>query len=94
MDQSQSRSKPLEVKNRDWTGLSITKVDGIEFLSEVLKHWPVLPEGTEIAYILNLNKDKRWHEAMGNNKILQVDCFLKQEVRGWPGSILLSMTKL
>ena len=62
------------------------KVDGIEFLSEVPKRWPVPPEGTEIAYVLDLNKDKSWHEATGRNKILQVDRFLKQEVRrpdGW-----------
>lgn len=57
------------------------KVDEIEFLSEVPKHWPVPPEDTEMAYVLDLDKDKRWHDlAMGNKKIL-LDHSLKQEAQ-------------
>jgi hypothetical protein len=54
------------------------KVDSIEFLSEVPKRWPVPPEDTKVAYIINLSEDKKWKEA--TRKAKNLDHFLKQEV--------------
>lgn len=54
------------------------KVDSIENLSEVPKQWPVPPENITVAYVINLNEDKRWWE--GSSKEKAFDQFLKQEV--------------
>ena len=56
------------------------KVDSIENLSEVPKRWPVPPEHTTVAYIINLNDDKRWREGTTGSKEKAFDRFLKQEV--------------
>lgn len=54
------------------------KVDRVEHLSEVPKRWPVPPEDATIAYVIDLNKDKKWQEGTGKDKAF--DRFLKQEV--------------
>ena len=54
------------------------KVDSVEGLSEVPKWWPVPPEDTTVAYVIDLNEDKRWQEGTSKEKAL--DQFLKQEV--------------
>jgi hypothetical protein len=55
------------------------KVDGVEVLSEVPKRWPVPPEDTTVAYVINLNEDKRWRESKDKGH-KGFDPFLKQEV--------------
>jgi hypothetical protein len=60
------------------------KVDSVESLSEVPKRWPVPPEDTTVAYVINLSEDKRWQD--GTSKEKAFDRFLKQEVtslRSW-----------
>lgn len=54
------------------------KVDRVEYLSEVPKRWPVPPEDATVAYVVNLNEDRRWQEGTGKDKAF--DRFLKQEV--------------
>jgi hypothetical protein len=54
------------------------KVDRVEYLSEVPKQWPVPPEDATVAYVVNLNEDRRWQEGTGKDKAF--DQFLKQEV--------------
>ena len=54
------------------------KVDSVEGLTEVPKRWPVPPEDTTVAYVINLNEDKRWRD--GTSKEKAFDRFLKQEV--------------
>jgi hypothetical protein len=54
------------------------KVDSVESLSEVPKRWPVPPEDTSVAYVINLSEDKRWRD--GTSKEKAFDRFLKQEV--------------
>lgn len=53
------------------------KVDAIEPLSEVPKRWPIPPEGLNVAYVVDLNNDKRWKDS---EKKKGLDRFLKQEV--------------
>lgn len=53
------------------------KVDVIESLSEVPKRWPIPPIGSNVAYVIDLNNDKRWKEV---EKKKGLDRFLKQEV--------------
>jgi hypothetical protein len=53
------------------------KVDEIEHLSEVPKRWPIPPKGLNVAYVVDLNNDKRWKEL---DKKKGLDRFLKQEV--------------
>ena len=60
------------------------KVDSVESLSEVPKRWPVPPEDTTVAYVINLSEDKRWQDGTSREKAF--DQFLKQEVtslRSW-----------
>jgi hypothetical protein len=54
------------------------KVDSFEVLSEVPKRWPVPPEDTTVAYVINLSEDKKWRD--GTSKEKAFDRFLKQEV--------------
>ena len=54
------------------------KVDRVEHLSEVPKQWPVPPEDATVAYVIDLNEDKKWQE--GTSKNIAFDRFLKQEV--------------
>ena len=56
------------------------KVDLIENLLEVPTRWPIPLEGTNTAYIIDLNNDKKWQELDTNSKKKQLDCFIKQEV--------------
>ena len=53
------------------------KVDEIELLSEIPKRWPIPPKGLNVAYVVDLNNDKRWKEM---DKMKGLDRFLKQEV--------------
>ena len=54
------------------------RVDRVEHLSEVPKWWPVPPEDATVAYVIDLNEDKKWQEGTGKDKAF--DRFLKQEV--------------
>lgn len=56
------------------------KVDSIENLREVPSRWPIPPEGTSTAYVIDLNNDKKWQDLDTNNKKKGLDRFLKQEV--------------
>ena len=53
------------------------KVEEVMVLSEVPKRWPVPPKNTSVAYVINLDEEKRWREAAGKKNINR---FLKQEV--------------
>jgi hypothetical protein len=57
------------------------KVDSIKYLQEVPARWPIPPEGTNTAYIIDLNNDKKWQEMDTNSKKKQLDSFIKREVR-------------
>ena len=56
------------------------KVDSIESLQEVPLCWPIPPEGTNTAYVIDLKNDKKWQELDANGKKKQLDRFIKQEV--------------
>lgn len=57
------------------------KVDYIEKLTEVPARWPIPPDdGTNTAYIIDLNNDKKWRELDTNSKKKRLDRFVKQEV--------------
>ena len=56
------------------------KVDLIENLLEVPARWPIPPEGTNTAYVIDLNNDKKWQELDTNSKKKRLDHFTKQEV--------------
>jgi hypothetical protein len=56
------------------------KVDSIENLLEVPPCWPIPPEETNTAYVIDLNTDKKWQELDTNSKKKQLDRFIKQEV--------------
>lgn len=56
------------------------KVDLIENLLEVPACWPIPPEGTNTAYVIDLNNDKKWQELDINSKKKRLDRFIKQEV--------------
>jgi hypothetical protein len=58
------------------------KVDVIEKLTEVPARWPIPPDasGTNTAYVIDLNNDKKWQELDINSKNKKLDCFVKQEV--------------
>jgi hypothetical protein len=56
------------------------KVDSIENLQEVPARWPITPEGTNTAYVIDLNNDKKWQELDPNGKIKHLNRFIKQEV--------------
>lgn len=56
------------------------KVDLIENLLEVPARWPILPEGINTAYIIDLNNNKKWQKLDTNSKKKQLDRFIKQEV--------------
>ena len=57
------------------------KVDSIRNLSEVPARWPIPTlEGTNTAYVIDLNNDKKWQELDTNNKKKRLDRFVKQEV--------------
>ena len=53
------------------------KVDEIELLSEIPKRWLIPPKGLNVAYVVDLNNDKRWKEM---DKMKGLNRFLKQEV--------------
>jgi hypothetical protein len=57
------------------------KVDSIEKLTEVPARWPILPAGTNTAYVIDLNDDKKWQDLDVNSKKKKLDRFVKQEVR-------------
>ena len=44
------------------------KVDAIESLSEVPKRWPIPPKNLNVAYVVDLNNDKRWKEVPVDKK--------------------------
>ena len=67
------------------------KVDSIENLQEVPARWPISPEGTNTAYVFDLNNDKKWQELDPNSKKKYLDRFIKQEVRP---NIFMSLLKL
>jgi hypothetical protein len=57
------------------------KVDFIEKLTEVPARWPIPPDdGTNTAYVIDLNNDKKWRELDVNSKKKRLDRFVKQEV--------------
>ena len=56
------------------------KVDSIENIQEVPARWPIPPEGSNMAYVIDLNNDKKWQELDPNSKKKQLDRFIKQEV--------------
>ena len=56
------------------------KVDSIEHLHDVPARWPISPEGTNTAYVIDLNNDKIWQELDPNSKKKYLDRFIKQEV--------------
>ena len=70
------------VKGRDgrYIVTQKVKVDSIKNLQEVPVHWPIPPEGTNTAYIIDLNNDKKWQELDPNSKKKQLDRFIKKEV--------------
>ena len=72
---SQQRSKDSEGR---YIVTKKVKVDRVEHLSEVPKRWPVPPEDATVAYVIDLNEDKKWQE--GTSKNIAFDRFLKQEV--------------
>jgi hypothetical protein len=67
------------------------KVDSIKNLQEVPARWPISPEGTNTAYVFDLNNDKKWQELDPNSKKKNLDRFIKQEVRP---NIFMSLLKL
>lgn len=66
-------------KDRKFILTKKVKVDVIEPLPEVPKQWPIPPEGLNVAYVVDLNNDKRWKETVMDKK-RGLDHFLKQEV--------------
>jgi hypothetical protein len=56
------------------------KVDAIENLQEAPARWPITPEGTNTAYVIDLNNDKKWSELDANGKKKHLNRFIKQEV--------------
>ena len=56
------------------------KVDSIENLQEVPARWPITPEGTNTAYVIDLNNDKKWLELDPNGKKNHLNRFIKQDV--------------
>ena len=53
------------------------KIDVIKHLSEAPKQWLIPPKSLSVAYVVDLNNDKRWQEV---DKKKGLDRFLKQEV--------------
>ena len=70
------------VKGRDgrYIVTQKVKVDLIENLQEVPVCWPIPPEGTNTAYVIDLNNDNKWQELDPNSKKKQLDRFIKKEV--------------
>jgi hypothetical protein len=56
------------------------KVDSIKKFQEVPARWPITPEGTNTAYIIDLNNDENWQELDANSKKKILDRYIKQEV--------------
>jgi hypothetical protein len=56
------------------------KVDSIKNLHEVPTRWPITPEGTNTAYVIDLNNDEKWQKLDPNSKKKHLDRFIKQEV--------------